>query len=172
MPAIGLGTFGSDFVSPQVIAEAVVGAAAVGYRHFDCAAVYGNEAQIGEAFQTVMHNGLRREELWVTSKLWNDKHAKSEVIPTCKQSLKDLGLDYLDAYLVHWPFPNHHPQGADVHSRSADAKPYIHEQYMETWGEMEKLVEQGSGPAYWHFQYDNPQAETGIKGCSYKTGRQ
>jgi len=143
MPAIGLGTFGSDHAPAQLVAEAVIGAAAVGYRHFDCAAVYGNEEQIGEALQTVMTGGISREELWITSKLWNDKHAKAEVIPTCQQSLKDLQLDYLDMYLVHWPFPNHHPKGADVHSRSAEARPYIHEQYMETWQELEKLVTLG-----------------------------
>lgn len=143
MPAIGLGTFGSDHASAELIAQAVIGAAAVGYRHFDCASVYGNEDGIGESFQTLFQKGLKREEIWVTSKLWNDKHAKKDVIPSCQQSLKNLKLAYLDSYLVHWPFPNYHPPKADVTSRSADAKPYIHEMYMETWGEMEKLVDQG-----------------------------
>ena len=121
MPAIGLGTFGSDHASAELVAQAVIGAAAVGYRHFDCASVYDNEDRIGEALQNLFQNGLRREEIWVTSKLWNDKHAKAEVIPSCQQSLKDLQLDYLDNYLVHWPFPNYHPPKADVSSRSADA---------------------------------------------------
>jgi alcohol dehydrogenase (NADP+) len=143
MPAIGLGTFGSDSVPADEIAAAVVGAAEVGYRHFDCAAVYGNEAQIGEALQAVMAGGISREEIWVTSKLWNDKHDPTDVIPACMQSLGDLGLDYLDMYLVHWPFPNHHPPGADVTTRSHDARPYIHEEYMATWREMEKLVDIG-----------------------------
>src|SRR5512132_2660925 len=74
MPAIGLGTFGSDHAPAQEVANAVFGAAAVGYRHIDCAAVYGNEAQIGEVFQAIMAGGVAREELWITSKLWNDKH--------------------------------------------------------------------------------------------------
>ena len=117
MPAIGLGTFGSDHVTQQEVADAVMGAAAVGYRHFDCAAVYGNEAQIGGALQEVMAGGIAREELWVTSKLWNDKHAEAEVIPAFMQSLHDLQLDYLDLYLIHWPFPNHHGPGVDVTSR-------------------------------------------------------
>ncbi|MCB0155831.1 MAG: aldo/keto reductase, partial [Anaerolineae bacterium] len=95
MPAIGLGTFGSDHVSAGQIAEAVKGAAKIGYRHFDCAAVYGNEAEIGAALQDVLASGIRREEIWVTSKLWNDKHAEAEVIPAFKQSLADLRLDYL-----------------------------------------------------------------------------
>src|SRR5690349_10245331 len=126
MPAIGLGTFGSDHVSPAEVAAAVEGAAAVGYRHFDCASVYGNERLIGYALQQVLHGGIKREELWITSKLWNDKHGENEVIPSCKQSLADLRLDYLDLYLVHWPFPNFHAPGCDVTSRSQDAKPYIH----------------------------------------------
>ncbi len=143
MPAIGLGTFGSDHAPAEMVAQAVMGAATVGYRHFDCASVYGNESRIGEALQTLFQNGLWREEIWITSKLWNDKHARADVIPACQKSLKDLQLDYLDTYLVHWPFPNFHPPKADVSSRSADAQSYIHEKYMETWAEMEKLVDMG-----------------------------
>jgi diketogulonate reductase-like aldo/keto reductase len=143
MPALGLGTFGSDRVSADEIAAAVLGAAEVGYRHFDCAMVYGNEAQVGRALAAITAGGIAREEFWVTSKLWNDKHAPADVVPTCRQSLRDLGLDYLDMYFVHWPFPNHHPPGADVSSRSHDARPYIHEEYMATWREMERLVDMG-----------------------------
>jgi alcohol dehydrogenase (NADP+) len=141
MPAIGLGTFGSDSVSAGEIAEAVLGAAAAGYRHFDCASVYGNEKEIGAALKKIQREGIRREDLWITSKLWNDKH--DDVIGSCRQSLADLRLEYLDLYLVHWPFPNFHPPGCDVSSRSADAKPYIHANYMRTWREMEKLVDAG-----------------------------
>jgi diketogulonate reductase-like aldo/keto reductase len=143
MPAIGLGTFGSDHVSPSEIAAAVEGAAAVGYRHFDCASVYGNEAQIGAAFERILRGGIKREELWITSKLWNDKHGEDDVIASCRKSLADLRLDYLDLYLVHWPFPNFHPAGCDVSSRSPDARPYIHENYMKTWRKMEDLVRMG-----------------------------
>jgi diketogulonate reductase-like aldo/keto reductase len=143
MPAIGLGTFGSDHVSGVEVAEAVKGAAAVGYRHFDCAAVYGNEHLIGAALEEIMAGGVRREELWVTSKLWNDKHAEEDVIPAFMHSLRDLRLDYLDLYLIHWPFPNHHAPGVDVSSRDHDARPYIHENYMKTWRQLEKLVDMG-----------------------------
>lgn len=143
MPAIGLGTFGSDHVSAGQIAEAVKGAAKIGYRHFDCAAVYGNEAEIGLALQEVMASGLRREEMWITSKLWNDKHAEEDVIPAFKKSLADLRLDYLDLYLIHWPFPNFHAPGVDVSSRDSNAQPYIHENYMKTWRQLEKLVDLG-----------------------------
>lgn len=143
MPALGLGTFGSDRYSPQEIAAAVTGAAQVGYRHFDCAAVYGNEAEVGQALQEVIQSGIPREELWVTSKVWNDRHGSGEVAASCRQSLADLGLDYLDLFLVHWPFPNSHGKGVDVHSRDPHARPYIHDAFMQTWRQMEQLVHLG-----------------------------
>jgi diketogulonate reductase-like aldo/keto reductase len=143
MPAIGLGTFGSDHVSADEVAAAVEGALEFGYRHIDCASVYGNEARIGEALASAFRGGLQREDVWIVSKLWNDKHAESDVIPQCRQSLADLRLDYLDMYLVHWPFPNFHPPGCAVDARSPDARPYIHENFMRTWRQMEKLVSLG-----------------------------
>jgi diketogulonate reductase-like aldo/keto reductase len=143
IPAVGLGTFGSDRYSADQIAEAVLGAAQIGYRHFDCAAVYGNEKEIGFSLQKAMKGGIKREELWVTSKLWNDKHAEEDVIPACQQTLHDLQLEYLDLYLVHWPFPNHHAPGVDVNSRDPHAIPYIHSNFMKSWRQMEKLVEIG-----------------------------
>jgi diketogulonate reductase-like aldo/keto reductase len=143
MPAIGLGTFGSDHVSAEQVAEAVRGAARAGYRHFDCAAVYGNEERIGFALRDVLSEGIRRDELWVTSKLWNDSHEPAAVIPACHKTLADLQLAYLDLYLVHWPFPNHHPAGCDVSARSPHSTPYIHANYLATWREMERLVELG-----------------------------
>jgi alcohol dehydrogenase (NADP+) len=143
MPAIGLGTFGSDHVSADEVAESVRGAILAGYRHIDCASVYGNEDRIGAVLHDLFARGLGREDLWITSKLWNDKHAEADVIPSCRKSLADLRLDYLDMYLVHWPFPNFHPPGCTVESRSDDAKPYIHENFMKTWRQMEKLVDLG-----------------------------
>ena len=143
MPGIGLGTFGSDRFNADDIAAAVLGAAEIGYRHFDCASVYGNEREIGVSFQKIISSGIKREELWITSKLWNDKHAEEDVIPACKQTLKDLQLEYLDLYLIHWPFPNYHAPGVGVDSRDPHAVPYIHENYMKTWRQMEKLVEMG-----------------------------
>jgi diketogulonate reductase-like aldo/keto reductase len=143
MPAIGLGTFGSDSVSFQAIADAVLDAGRLGYRHFDCAAVYGNEELIGPSLSQLTADGIRREDLWVTSKLWNDKHAEKDVIPTFHQSLRDLQLDYLDLYLIHWPFPNFHPAGCDVNFHDPNARSYIHEEYMKTWRQLEKLVKDG-----------------------------
>ena len=143
MPAIGLGTFGSDHVPHQVVADTVKSAAAVGYRHFDCASVYGNESVIGLSFKEMLSGGLQREDIWVTSKLWNNKHGEKDVIASCEKSLADLRLSYLNLYLVHWPFPNHHPPGCDVSVRNPNAVPYIHENYMRTWRKMEELVDRG-----------------------------
>ncbi len=143
MPTIGLGTFASDNYNPEQVANAVRGAAAFGYRHFDCAAVYANEHKIGKVFQELFSKGLRREELWITSKLWNDMHKYDDAIKSCKQTLADLQIDYLDLYLIHWPFPNFHAPGCDVNSRNPDAIPYIHENYMETWRALEHLVDEG-----------------------------
>jgi len=143
MPVLGLGTFGSDSVSAAEVSNAVIGAAGFGQRLFDCASVYGNEKEVGEALKTIMDGGVPREELFIVSKVWNDMHGDGDVIKSCKQSLTDLGLDYLDLYLIHWPFPNAHPPGCTVESLAPDAKPYIHEAYMKSWAQMEQLV--GSG---------------------------
>ena len=143
MPAIGLGTFGSDSVSAAAVAEAVRGAAAVGYRHFDCASVYGNQAEIGRALRDIRDGGVGRDELWITSKLWNDRHGEDDVIPDCRRTLADLQLDYLDLFLVHWPFPNHHPPGCDVSARNQSAQPYLHQSFLKTWRKMEQLADLG-----------------------------
>ncbi|MBN8637367.1 MAG: aldo/keto reductase [Anaerolineae bacterium] len=143
IPAIGLGTFGSDKYSPPEVAAAVKEALRVGYRHIDCAAVYGNEHLIGPVLSEAIAQGLPREELWITSKLWNDKHAEADVIPAFEKSLRELQLDYLDLYLIHWPFPNHHAPGVDVNSRDPHAVPYIHENFMQTWRQLETLVDRG-----------------------------
>jgi diketogulonate reductase-like aldo/keto reductase len=96
IPCIGLGTFGNDCYDGETIAEAVQDAISLGYRHIDCASVYGNEDYIGQSLQEAMKRSCKREALWITSKLWNDKHAGKDVIPSCEKSLKDLRLDYLD----------------------------------------------------------------------------
>ncbi|MCH7905269.1 MAG: aldo/keto reductase [Armatimonadetes bacterium] len=141
IPTLGLGTFGSDNYTADQIAQAVYQAAQVGYRHLDCAEVYGNEGEIGESIAKLLREGIQRDDLWVTSKVWNDHH--SDVRSACENSLMNLHLDYLDSYLVHWPFPNFHPSGCDVDERNPDAKPYIHEQYMATWRQMEGIKEEG-----------------------------
>ena len=84
--------------------EAVYGAIKFGYRLIDCAAVYQNEAQIGQVLKRLFDEGVvERKDLFITSKVWNDMHEK--VGESCRQSLKDLGLETIDLFFVHWPFP-------------------------------------------------------------------
>ena len=143
IPAVGIGTFGSDRFTAEQVSEAVLGAISVGYRHIDCAAVYANEHLIGESLQKAMAGGIEREELFVTSKVWNNMHGDGDVLLSVAKSLKDLRLDYLDLFLVHWPFPNHHAVGVSVDSRDPHAVPYVHENFMKTWRQMERLVDMG-----------------------------
>ena len=123
----------------DAVAEAVLGAASGGLPSLRLRLGLRQRAAIGHSLQRLLASGVRRDELWITSKLWNDKHGERDVIPSCEQSLRDLQLDYLDLYLVHWPFPNYHPPGCDVNARSPGASPYIHERYMATWRSMEGL---------------------------------
>ncbi|MCH2186529.1 aldo/keto reductase, partial [Myxococcota bacterium] len=101
LPVIGLGLWKID---PAETASVVAQAVDLGYRHFDSACDYGNEKEAGEGLRGAMASGAcRREDLWVTSKLWNTYHAEEHVRAACERSLADLGLDYLDLYLIHFP---------------------------------------------------------------------
>ncbi len=144
MPAIGMGTFGSDRFTAEQVSAAVGGAIEVGYRLFDCAACYGNEHLIGEVFNNAFEkNIVKREELFITTKVWNDMHGKGDVLISCAKSLKDLQLDYIDLFFVHWPFANYHAPGCDGDSRNPDSRPFSVERFMETWKQCEKLVDMG-----------------------------
>lgn len=101
MPLLGLGTWKS---ARGDVGEAVYAALALGYRHLDCAAIYGNEEEIGAALRRAFDEGVvSREELWVTSKLWCNRHREEEVELGARASIEALGVEYLDLYLVHWP---------------------------------------------------------------------
>lgn len=144
IPAIGLGTFGSDAYSAEQVSQAVYGAIKAGYRLIDCAAIYQNEAQIGEVLARVLDEGIvRREALFIASKVWNDMHGEGEVIRSCEKSLADLRLGHLDLFLVHWPFPNPHAPGCDGEARNPDARPFDPEEFMVAWRQCEQLVKAG-----------------------------
>ena len=124
----------------------------LGYRHLDSACDYGNEAEAGEGIRRAVAAGhCRRDDLWVTSKLWNTDHEPSRVRAACERSLADLGLDELDLYLVHFPialehvpFEERYPPGW-VRDPAA-AVPRMHPipvPLADTWGALERLVEAG-----------------------------
>jgi alcohol dehydrogenase (NADP+) len=101
MPALGLGTWKS---AKGEIYQTVRKAIEIGYRHFDCALIYGNEQEIGQAISDAMYNKeVSRNELWMTSKLWNNRHKKADIQATIDITLNNLKLEYLDLYLIHWP---------------------------------------------------------------------
>jgi alcohol dehydrogenase (NADP+) len=139
MPALGLGTWKSE---PGEVYNAVKIAIKTGYRHLDCAPLYGNEKEIGMALGECIAEGIvERADMWITSKLWNTYHCKSDVIPALKQSLSDLQTSYLDLFMIHWPialkngviFPQ---KGTDL--ASLDEVPLS-----ETWEAMEEAVSKG-----------------------------
>lgn len=144
IPGIGMGTFGNDRYTSKQVADAVYGAIKAGYRLFDCAAAYGNEAEIGAVFAKAFADGIvQRQELTIMTKVWNDMHGEGDVLVACAKSLRDLRVDYLDIYMVHWPFPNYHAPGAKLHGRNPDAVPFSKEEYMSVWRQMERLVDLG-----------------------------
>jgi diketogulonate reductase-like aldo/keto reductase len=150
MPAVGLGTWKSP---PEAVGKAVKYALGeAGYSHIDCAAIYRNEKEIGSAFKHIFGSGIRkREEVFVTSKLWNGDHPRERVRKACGTTLTDLNLDYLDLYLMHWgiAIPQHDGPPTNPHGRwteQHDAHGILITEKVpirETWEAMEELVRAG-----------------------------
>jgi alcohol dehydrogenase (NADP+) len=139
MPMLGLGTWKAD---EETVYAAVTEAVRAGYRHIDCAAIYGNEAAIGRALADLMREGVvNREDLWITSKLWNNAHREKDVRPALQRTLRDLQLEALDLYLIHWPVVFHpdviFPESDDGYL-SLEEVPII-----ETWRALEACVDEG-----------------------------
>ena len=139
MPALGLGTWKA---APGVVGAAVREAIRIGYRHFDCAPIYGNEDEVGRALAAAIAAGeVRREDLWITSKLWNDAHGRDDVVPALRKTLADLRLDYLDLFLVHWPLPQR--PGVSFPTSPTDFLPATHASFADTWAGMEQAAGAG-----------------------------
>lgn len=169
LPCIGMGTFGSDHVTPQQVADAVAGAIRCGYRLFDCAAVYGNEEQIGAVFAEAFREGIvRRDALHITSKLWNDRHGKGDVLLSLAKTLKELQLDYVDSYFLHWPFPNYHAPGCDGDARNPDSRPFSVEEFMATWRQLERAQKMGIARNIGMSNMTIPKLEAVLSFCEVK----
>lgn len=149
MPSVGLGLWKID---NDKTSDMVYAAIQAGYRHLDAACDYGNEREAGEGIARALADGIcTREQLWVTSKLWNTYHKAEHVRTACERSCQDLGLEYLDLYLVHFPialryvpFEERYPPGwifdeqAEVPKMEPDAVPIS-----ETWQAMEQVHSEG-----------------------------
>ncbi len=139
MPILGLGTW---LAEPTEVYDAVKAAVRIGYRHIDGAAIYGNEAEIGQALSECFEDGIvTRDEMWITSKLWNNSHATEDVQPSLEKTLADLALDHLDLYLIHWPVA--FEKGVVFPRAPEDVISLDELPISETWEGLEACVDRG-----------------------------
>lgn len=139
LPMVGLGTWKS---APGEVYDAVKYALDTGYRHLDCAPIYGNEAEVGQALSDSVEAGIvERDDVWVTSKLWNDAHRPKHVRAALESTLDDLQLDTLDLYLMHWPVALE--RGTDMAESPDDFLSLDEVPLSETWAAMEELLDEG-----------------------------
>jgi aldehyde reductase len=141
MPALGFGTLIPD---PAVTITATRDALQAGFRHFDCAERYGNEREVGSALQAALAAGeIAREDIFVTTKVWNSNHRPERVEPAFRASLERLGLNYLDLYLVHTPFAFQPGDDQDPRDQNGNVL-YDHDvTLLDTWKAMETLLDHG-----------------------------
>ena len=144
MPAAAFGTFHSDWAQDYIL-DATVEAIRLGWRHIDTARAYENEHVVGQAIRQAVSEGYisSPDELFITGKLWNGHMDPKDVAAAMDATLAALGVDKIDMYLNHWPWPNVHTPGCATDHRNPDAVPYIHEAFTETWGEIVKLKQAG-----------------------------
>jgi aldehyde reductase len=141
IPALGFGTLIPD---PAVTKSATSGALEAGFRHFDCAERYRNEREVGEALQSgLAAGGIARQDIFVTTKLWNTNHRPERVAPAFEASLDRLRLNYLDLYLIHTPFAFQPGDEQDPRDRDGNVLYDAGVTLLDTWGAMESLVDRG-----------------------------
>ncbi|RZC41293.1 aldose reductase-like [Asbolus verrucosus] len=164
MPVVGLGTYKSE---KGKVEQAVRDAIDAGYRHFDCAWFYGNEHEVGVALREKIKEGaVKREDLFITSKLWNNFHAKDRVVPMLKETLNSFKLDYIDLYLIHWPFG--FKENASLWPISEGEAAFSDIDYLETWEGMEECVRQGLTKSIGVSNFSEEQIERILKNCQIK----
>jgi alcohol dehydrogenase (NADP+) len=141
IPALGFGTLIPD---PAVTLSATRDALEAGFRHFDCAERYLNEPQVGEALQAgSAAGGIAREDIFVTTKLWNSNHRPERVEPAFEGSLKRLKLNYVDLYLIHTPFAFQPGDNQDPRDQNGNVIYDDGVTLLDTWGALESLVDHG-----------------------------
>jgi len=162
MPQVGLGTWQSK---PGEVENAIDVAIDCGYRNIDCAHVYGNEKEIGDALaKKFEEKAVSREDMFIASKLWNTDHAPEHVEPACRLTLKNLGLEYLDLYLIHWPISFRNTGTGEKFPKDKDGNMiYAYPKLEDTWAAMEKLVEKRLVRQIGLSNFNIPQIERMLK---------
>ncbi|XP_031623205.1 aldo-keto reductase family 1 member B1-like [Contarinia nasturtii] len=166
MPSFGLGTYKSIGEADSAIKHAID----VGYRHFDTARIYVNEEEVGKAIQGKIKEGVvKREEIFIVTKLWNTDHEPEKVEKACRQSCEKLGLGYIDLYLMHWPVAFKERTPFEYGPRTPDGQ-YDHADvdYLDTWKAMEKLVDLGLVKSIGISNFNSQQIDRLLDNCRIK----